>query len=403
MIKAYRLGDIASGKFESKDKATYVKMMDELCCDEEKAFEYLYAAKFPKGFVCPHCGHTECYSVSRKRKGDRYSTEVESRPILECKHCHHQESIYNGTVMERSRLSPAVWFKAFRAFAACNTGVTANDLVTELGVCLKTARLMCRKIKTVMEEANNEIQLGECDIAELDCFMLGGKKHGKRGRGAANKVFVAALVGKNMVELPNGAYTEENVGVKFRIVHSENATELDRFLREVMYDPGEAARLAEIKGSGTAGKPDSYYMSLPCTTAIRADMSPANKKLKASKVWRMDLMDSETVKNTNYIQSLDHFISNAEANIRGSHHGMPRRCLVLELAEVEYNHRTHKMSRLNKFLQISKDMLTRTVHSSRWLINRFKQIQDNGFVVPEESILSYQNWDSTAKAAVAAY
>ncbi len=393
---------IPCGKKEDPIKARFVKKMDEICCDEQKAYEYLFERKFPKGFVCPVCGCVEYYSVQKKRKGQRCSTEKEHLPLFECKHCHHQESLYSGTVMHGSRLSPTVWMKAFRFFASDNTGITSHALAGELGVNYRTARLISRKIKTAMEETNDEIVLGDCDVAEIDCFMMGGKSHGKRGRGAKNKVFVEALVGKEYVELPNGAVAERNIGVKFRMMTSENAKDVEELLRDELFDPERKARLAAVMENRDFDEEEDYG-SIPCSTAIRGDMSPANMKLSKSKVWRMDLKNSNDVKKDGYIQSLDHFISNVEANVRGSHHGMPRRCLVLELAECEYNHRNRNLKPMQYFEQIISDMMSHVGKSCRYMRNRFRQIEANGFTLPDDPIIVGQNWDIVSNTAVAAY
>lgn len=393
---------IPCGKNENPSKARFVKKMDEICCDEQKAYEYLFQQKFPNGFVCPICGCTEYYPVQKKRKGQRCCTEKECLPLFECKHCHHQESLYTGTVMHGSRLSPTVWMKAFRFFASDNTGITSHALAGELGVNYRTARLISRKIKTAMEETNDEVVLGDCDIAEIDCFMMGGKSHGKRGRGAGNKVFIEAIVGKECVERSNGTVAERNVGVKFRMMKSETAKDVEGLLRDVLFDPERQARLAAVV-DGCDFDDETDYSSIPCTTAIRGDMSAANMKLSKSEVWRMDLRNSKDVKKDNYIQSLDHFISNVEANVRGSHHGIPRRCLVMELAECEYNHRNRDLRPMEYFEQIITDMMSHVGKSGRYMENRFRQIEANSFTLPGDPIMLHQNWDTNSRTAVNAF
>jgi len=65
-------------------------------------------------------------------------------------------------------------------------GVASRELQRHLGVTLKTAWRMQRKIKEMMQELP-EFMSGE---VEADETMVGGRRKGKRGRGAAGKTVV---------------------------------------------------------------------------------------------------------------------------------------------------------------------------------------------------------------------
>jgi transposase-like protein len=53
----------------------------------------LEQARWPQGFVCPCCGHTDV-GVFR----------VGSHPTFQCKACRHQTSLIAGTLFESARL-----------------------------------------------------------------------------------------------------------------------------------------------------------------------------------------------------------------------------------------------------------------------------------------------------------
>lgn len=58
--------------------------------DEPSYLAYLFACRWPEGFVCPRCqGH----------KGWPLSTRI----LWECAHCHHQTSLTAGTVLHKLR------------------------------------------------------------------------------------------------------------------------------------------------------------------------------------------------------------------------------------------------------------------------------------------------------------
>ena len=59
--------------------------------NEKACAEYLYSVKWPKGFVCPVCGHQHCYALNRF---GRY----------QCAKCRHQTSLTANTVMHRTHL-----------------------------------------------------------------------------------------------------------------------------------------------------------------------------------------------------------------------------------------------------------------------------------------------------------
>ena len=59
--------------------------------NDKACAEYLYSVKWPKGFVCPVCGHLHGYALNRS---GRY----------QCAKCRHQTSLTANTVMHRTHL-----------------------------------------------------------------------------------------------------------------------------------------------------------------------------------------------------------------------------------------------------------------------------------------------------------
>jgi len=57
---------------------------------EEKCREYLFSRRWPKGFRCPKCGHSEHF-------------HIKSRNHYECKACHYQASLTAGTILDKTR------------------------------------------------------------------------------------------------------------------------------------------------------------------------------------------------------------------------------------------------------------------------------------------------------------
>ncbi len=62
--------------------------------------EALFGWRWRQGFVCPECGHAEGYG------------RVQTRGLLQCRHCHHQTSVTAGSVFAHSKLPLTTWLLA---------------------------------------------------------------------------------------------------------------------------------------------------------------------------------------------------------------------------------------------------------------------------------------------------
>src|SRR5437879_5596915 len=68
--------------------------------DEAACVEYLFAARWPAGFVCPGCGSSKAWELQTKAW------------TWECAGCGKQTSVTAGTVMHHSKLALTSWFWA---------------------------------------------------------------------------------------------------------------------------------------------------------------------------------------------------------------------------------------------------------------------------------------------------
>ena len=144
--------------------------------DEEKARIYLEKIRWPDGSVCPHCGSKEKhYPLHGKahRKG-----------IWKCKECRKQFSVTVGTVFERSHIPLHQWLLATFLLNSSKKGMSAHQLHRMLQVTYKTAWFMFHRIRYAMDQKPERRLQG---TVEADETYVGGKAHGKRGRGARIK------------------------------------------------------------------------------------------------------------------------------------------------------------------------------------------------------------------------
>ena len=107
---------------------------------EEQCREYLLKKRWPKGFVCPKCYHSEYFNV-------------QSRNLFQCKACNHQVSVTAGTIMDKTRTPLAKWFLAFFLMAE-DRSISSLMLAKRIGVAYYTAWTIRNKIRYMLGTRN---------------------------------------------------------------------------------------------------------------------------------------------------------------------------------------------------------------------------------------------------------
>lgn len=129
--------------------------------------------RWPNGFICPKCGHDSYWYIT-------------TRKVYQCSQCRHQLSVTAGTLFHSTNLPLVKWFWAIYLVAADKGGISALRLSKHIGVSWPTARSVLKKIRTAMAHRDSMYRLLH-ELIELDDAYIGGKKPGKRGRGAKGK------------------------------------------------------------------------------------------------------------------------------------------------------------------------------------------------------------------------
>lgn len=119
---------------------------------EDACAQELYRIKWPDGYRCPVCRHTEATVIRTRRL-----------PLYECRRCWHQTSLTAGTVMEKSKTPLRKWFLVMYWLAQ---GVSARRLSATIEVTYKTAWLIAHKIRHAIQLAESERLAGEVRIQE---------------------------------------------------------------------------------------------------------------------------------------------------------------------------------------------------------------------------------------------
>lgn len=145
---------------------------------ERACQDYLYELRWPKGFVCPKCDHTEAWETKRA--------------LYVCSACNFQASLTSGTIFHRTRKPLMLWFRAIWYVTNQKHGVSALGLQRILGLrSYETAWTWLHKLRRAMVRPGRDRLHG---TVEVDETFIGGRKSGKRGRGAAGKSLVLIAV-----------------------------------------------------------------------------------------------------------------------------------------------------------------------------------------------------------------
>ena len=142
--------------------------------------EALFYLRWPQGFICPKCRHTDYY-------------EIKARKIYECCLCHQQTSVTSGTIFADTKLGLNIWFLGIYLITQSKDGISSLKLARTLGISANAALRMKHKLQHVMKEREESKPLS--GFIQVDDAYIGGKSRGgKRGRGASGKTpFLAAV------------------------------------------------------------------------------------------------------------------------------------------------------------------------------------------------------------------
>jgi len=145
---------------------------------EDSCRSYLEQLRWAGGFQCPACGSSDAWRMSRG--------------LWLCRKCRRQTSVTVGTIFERSRLPLTLWFRAMWQMTNQKNGASALTVQRLLGLgSYQTAWAWLHKLRRAMVRPGRDRLAG---VVEVDESYVGGKQHGKRGRGALGKALVVLAV-----------------------------------------------------------------------------------------------------------------------------------------------------------------------------------------------------------------
>ncbi len=152
--------------------------------DDDSCLNHLFSVKYGETVECPKCGKTSKFHRLKKM------------PAFACPQpkCGYHIHPMAGTPFARTRTPLQKWFYAIYLFTTSRHGVAAKELQRQLGVTYKTAWRMAHEIRKHMGHVDGDDNLS--GHVEVDETMVGGKRPGKRGRGAAGKTVVFGMLAR---------------------------------------------------------------------------------------------------------------------------------------------------------------------------------------------------------------
>jgi transposase len=150
---------------------------------DQACLDHIMLVRYGKKSECPKCD-----------KQTRWS-KVSSQRAYACQWCGHHVYPCVGTPFEASRTSLQLWFFAIYLFTTTRSGVSAKELQRQLGVTYKCAWRMGHEIRKHMSFVDGDANL-DGDV-EVDETYVGGKKKGKRGRGADGKTILFGMLDRD--------------------------------------------------------------------------------------------------------------------------------------------------------------------------------------------------------------
>jgi transposase-like protein len=146
--------------------------------NEEACLEWLKNSRWPDGIFCD-----KCHKITKHH-------HVSNRKAYACDNCGTHVYPMVGTILEKSTTTLSTWFHAMFLMANTRCGISAKQLQRETGVTYKTAWRIFKQIRSML---NDEVSL-EGSSVEVDETYIGGRRRGKRGRGAEGKTPVVGMV-----------------------------------------------------------------------------------------------------------------------------------------------------------------------------------------------------------------
>jgi len=253
---------------------------DDVCLD------YIFTMRYGQNLTCPKCKKTGFHRVN-------------NRKCYACAWCAYQIHPTTGTIFHKSSTKLTDWFYAIFLFASSKNGVSAKELERQLGVTYKTTWRMAKQIRSLMTQGKDLLD----GTVEVDETYVGGKRRGRRGRGADGKTAVVGIA-------------QRKGHVRVSKVDNVRATTVIPMIRE----------------------------NVKLGSAVMTDEFPVYNRVSKDGYLHEVIQHAvkEYVRGNVHTNTIEGFWSQVKRSISGTHHAVSPKYLQFYLNEFvfHYNHRT---------------------------------------------------------------
>lgn len=284
--------------------------------------DWFIHAFYPYGFTCPECG---CHTYRM----------IRNNSVLQCTHCSHQSFLFAGTIFQDNKLDLYKLLLGLYLFFSSNKGMSAVEMRSYLNVNYKTACLLCRKCRILMQDEETTYKLNSL-FYEADGAFIGSRKKGtdgkkRQGNATAKQSFFAVLSTGEENKYPHQIKL-------FPIKIDNSATTLECMQKAAILSP-------ERK--------------------LNTDKKNTFNVMKDYLQVRSEVVDYDNLGHR--LHWLNVLIGDIKNQITGIYHGVAKRDLPLFLVEQQYrfNHRNHGQCLYDR---IAKYLFRSTPHPRKLIV-----------------------------------
>ncbi len=204
----------------------------EMFPDDDSCASYLYALRWPDGFVCPKCGGTKAYDHPRR--------------LVECATCREQTYLTAGTIMHKTHTPLRVWFYGAFLVTTLTPGISGVQFQKQMGLSRnETAFNILHKLRSAMVDPTRGKLEG---VVEVDETYIGGVQKGTPGgRSTVGRTPVIGAVEVRVREKAKTGRRSHYAGrLRLRAIESAEAGPIQGFISDVI------SRNTEVRTDGWA-------------------------------------------------------------------------------------------------------------------------------------------------------
>ncbi len=262
---------------------------------EADCLAYLEQSRWPDQRYCPHCKGEKTYKFADGK-------------LFKCGECQKQFTAKVGTIFSDSKVPLYKWFLAIYLATSLKKGISSMQLSRYISVTQKTAWFMLQRIRFALEKSGGNGLLSH--VVEVDETYVGGKRSGKRGRGAEGKTPVVGIL-------------EREGEVRATAVTDTKARTVRRLIRE--HVQVGAYVITDEYRSYSRVEEDGYYHGRVVHSAGEFASGPI------------------------HVNSIEGFWSHMKRGITGIYHHVSPKHLQKYCSEYEYRYNTRMMNDIERF------------------------------------------------------